>query len=207
MVFFTLTLLLLASALYFDLRYQRIPNKLCLAGLLAAFALQAYDNQWLGLGQAVLGVGAALALLLPAYYFRYLGAGDVKLMVAVGAFSGPTLLFWSVVFGLIFGTFTSFFIALYKVGWSGFIKMISRHYIYSEKVYTDKKSDTDSKSNSKAVTSGKATKGKVAGALQVPYAPALALGWLLACLLSPEIGPEIAAAIAPKIEALLTSIK
>jgi len=200
MVFFTLTLLLLASALYFDLRYQRIPNKLCLAGLLAAFALQAYDNQWLGLGQAVLGVGAALALLLPAYYFRYLGAGDVKLMVAVGAFSGPTLLFWSVVFGLIFGTFTSFFIDLYKVGWSGFIKMISRHYIYSEKAYTDKKSGTDNKSNSKAATS---TKGKVAGALQVPYAPALALGWLLACALS----PEIAAAIAPEIEALLTSIK
>jgi len=196
------TLLLLLSALYFDLRYQFIPNKLCLAGLLAAFALQAYSNQWLGLGQAILGASAALALLLPAYYFRYLGAGDVKLMLAVGAFSGPTLLFWSVVFGLIFGTFTSFFIALYKVGWSGFIKMISRHYIYS-----DSDSDTDSKSNSKAVTSDKADKSKVAGALQVPYAPALALGWLLACALSPEIGPEIAAAIAPEIEALLSSIK
>jgi len=183
--------MLLLSALYFDLRYQRIPNKLCLAGLLAAFALQGYSNQWYGLGQALLGAGAALILLLPAFYFRYLGAGDVKLMVAVGAFSGPTLLFWSVVFGLIFGTFTSFFIALYKVGWSGFIKMISRHYIYS-----------DSKSNSKAVTSDKAAKSKVAGALQVPYAPALTLGWLLACVLSPEIGT----AIAPEIEALLSSI-
>ena len=191
------TLSLLLSALYLDLRYQRIPNKLCLAGLLAALALQAYINQWHGLGQALLGVGAALALLIPAFYFRYLGAGDVKLMVAVGAFSGPTLLFWSVVFGLIFGTFTSFFIAIYKVGWSGFIKMISRHYIYSDSV-----SGTGSKSNSKAVTSDKATKSKVAGALQVPYAPALALGWLLACVLSPEIAAEIA----PEIEALLSSI-
>lgn len=183
------TLLLLFSALYLDLRYQRIPNKLCLAGLLAAFGLQAYLYQWLGLGQALLGAGTAMVLLLPAFYFRYLGAGDVKLMVAVGAFSGPTLLFWSVVFGLIFGTFTSFFLALYKVGWSGFIKMISRHYIYSE---------NKSNANGKAMTSGKASKGTVAGALQVPYAPALALGWLIACALSPEIGPEI--------EALLNSI-
>jgi len=195
MLLFAVTLALLTNALYLDLRYQRIPNKLCLTGLLAAFALQGYFNQWYGLGQALLGAGAALALLLPAFYFRYLGAGDVKLMVAVGAFSGPTLLFWSVVFGLIFGTFTSFFIALYKVGWSGFIKMISRHYIYS---------DSNSNVNGNAATS---TKGKVAGALQVPYAPALALGWLLACALSPEVGPEIAAAIAPEIEALLSSIK
>jgi len=189
------TLALLTSALYLDLRYQRIPNKLCLAGLLAALALQAYLYQWYGIGQALLGAGAALALLLPAFYFRYLGAGDVKLMVAVGAFSGPTLLFWSVVFGLIFGTFTSFFIALYKVGWSGFIKMISRHYIYS---------DSNSNANGKAATSDK---GKVAGALQVPYAPALALGWMLACVLSPEVGPEITAAFAPEIEALLSTFK
>jgi len=172
-----------------------------LAGLLAAFALQGYFYQWLGLGQALLGAVAALALLLPAFYFRYLGAGDVKLMVAVGAFSGPTLLFWSVVFGLIFGTFSSFFLALYKVGWSGFIKMISRHYVYSEKVYTDKKSNTESGTDSKKHTN------KVTGALQVPYAPALTLGWLLACVLSPEIGPEITAAISPEIEALLSTIK
>lgn len=183
MIFLALTLLLLLSALYLDLRYQRIPNKLCLAGLLAAFALQAYINQWYGVGQALLGVGAALALLLPAFYFRYLGAGDVKLMIAVGAFSGPTLLFWSVVYGIIFGTFTSFFIALYKVGWSGFIKILSRHYI--------------SAGNKVNATSD----NKVTGALQVPYAPALALGWLLACYLSPEIGPEIGQNIA----ALLSS--
>ncbi len=44
-----LTLLMLFCALYLDLRYQRIPNKLCLAGLLAALALQAYLYQWYGL--------------------------------------------------------------------------------------------------------------------------------------------------------------
>jgi prepilin peptidase CpaA len=129
MVLLIVTLLLLFSALYFDLRYQRIPNKLCLVGLLAALVLQGYTSQWQGLGQVLLGAGLALLLLLPAFYFRCLGAGDVKLMIAVGALSGPVLLFWSVVYGIIFGTFTSFFLALYKVGWSGFIKMISQGFI------------------------------------------------------------------------------
>ena len=188
MIMLTVTLLLLLSALYFDLRYQRIPNKLCLLGIVIALVLQSYNSQWYGLGQALLGAGAALALLLPAFYFRYLGAGDVKLMIAVGAFSGPEILFWSVVYGIIVGTFTSFFLALYKVGWSGFIKILSRHYISSGNK-TPENSDN-----------------KVAGTLQVPYAPALALGWLLACYLSPEIGPEIGDEIGPKIAALLSSI-
>ena len=166
-----ITLLLLLSALYFDLRYQRIPNKLCFLGLLAALILQVYIDQWLGLGQALLGASLALLLLLPAFYFRCLGAGDVKLMIAVGALSGPVLLFWSVLYGIIFGTFTSFFLALYKVGWSGFIKMISQGFI---------KHNTSNKNPS---------------AVFVPYAPALVLGWLLACYLSPEIGPEISAKI------------
>ncbi|ALO34040.1 hypothetical protein CMT41_04345 [Colwellia sp. MT41] len=183
MLMLLVTLLLLFSALYFDLRYQRIPNKLCLAGLLAAFALQAYYSQWQGLGQVVLGASLALALLLPAFYFRCLGAGDVKLMVAVGALSGPTLLFWSLVYGIIFGTFTSFFLALYKVGWSGFIKMLSHAFI--------KKSSAKSSEKQSAVL--------------VPYAPALALGWLFACYLSPEIGPEIAAEITAVITAVITA--
>ena len=123
------SLVLLFSALYFDLRYQRIPNKLCLLGLLAALILQVYIDQWHGVGQALLGGGAAFFLLLPAFYFRCLGAGDVKLMIAVGALSGPVLLFWSVVYGIIFGTFTSFFLVLYKVGWSGFITMARQGFI------------------------------------------------------------------------------
>jgi prepilin peptidase CpaA len=170
-----ITLLLLLSALYFDLRYQRIPNKLCLLGLLAALVLQVYNSQWQGLVQALLGAGTALALLLPAFYFRCLGAGDVKLMIAVGAFSGPVLLFWSVVYGIIFGAFTSFALALYKVGWSGFFKLFSQGFI---KHNVSKKSDFSSNK-------------EASSAVLVPYAPALVLGWLLACYLSPDLTAKI----------------
>jgi len=133
--------------------------------------LQVYNSQWQGLAQALLGAGTALALLLPAFYFRCLGAGDVKLMIAVGAFSGPILLFWSVVYGIIFGAFTSFALALYKVGWSGFFKLFSQGFI---------KQSGFSNNNKEA-----------SSAVLVPYAPALVLGWLLACYLSPDLAAKI----------------
>ena len=146
MITLIVTLLLLASALYLDLRYQRIPNKLCLFALLLALLLQGFSGQWQGLAQALLGAGLALLLLLPLYRLGWLAAGDVKLMLAVGALSGPTLLLWSVAYGIIFGIFTSFLLAFYQVGWSGIKKMMTRHFIHS-----NDKTSNKSKQGEKAI--------------------------------------------------------
>jgi prepilin peptidase CpaA len=43
----------------------------------------------LGAGTALLGVLVGLALFLPLYLLRAMGAGDVKLLAALGAFMGP----------------------------------------------------------------------------------------------------------------------
>jgi prepilin peptidase CpaA len=167
MLLLAVTLVLLLIALYLDLRYQRIPNKLCLFALLFALLLQGISGQWQGLEQALLGAGLALLLLLPLYGVRWLAAGDVKLMVAVGALSGPSLLLWSVAYGIIFGIFTSLLLALYKVGWSGIIALMTRRFIKSKNKGRNGEQSTPM--------------------LQVPYAPALALGWLIACYLDPNI--------------------
>ncbi|MBA6390715.1 prepilin peptidase [Colwellia sp. BRX10-3] len=167
---------MLSSALYLDLRYQRIPNKLCLYAFVLALLLQSINGQWQGLAQALLGAGLAFALLLPAYVFRWLAAGDVKLMIAVGALSGPQLLLWSVLYGIIFGTFTSFALALYKVGWSGMKKMMKKHFVHA-----------GVNGGVKAGVDGADIHGVAVPVLQVPYAPALALGWLMACYLDPSI--------------------
>lgn len=163
MLILSATLLLLLSALYLDLRYQRIPNLLVLMALGLALLLHGYLEQWAGLLMALQGAGLALAMLLPAYAIRWLGAGDVKLMIAVGAFAGPQLLFWSVVYGIICGAFTSFALVLFKVGGKGLLNIIKRRYIR-------RKAD-----------------GTQEAPLQVPYAPALALGWLLACFNEPAV--------------------
>lgn len=90
---------LLAGATWHDWRTRRIPNRLVLCGTLAGLALNSllphgaglFDAPFggLGLAQALAGAATGLALLLPMYLLRALGAGDVKLMAMCGAFLGP----------------------------------------------------------------------------------------------------------------------
>ena len=90
---------LLGVALWHDLRSRRIPNRLVLCGTVAGLLLHTFmppgdglfDPAFGGLGllTTLAGAGAGLALLLPMYLLRALGAGDVKLMAMCGAFLGP----------------------------------------------------------------------------------------------------------------------
>lgn len=72
-----------------DIRTRRIPNWVVLAGLLLGLAGNAYLYGWAGLMRAGLGLGLALLVYLPLHIVRGMGAGDVKLMAAVGAIAGP----------------------------------------------------------------------------------------------------------------------
>lgn len=87
-----LTLLgtLLALALVCDAAQRRIPNWLILAGLSAGLAC----SLWAGPGEpppvaSLLGALTGLAIMLPLYALGTMGAGDAKLMTAVGSFLGP----------------------------------------------------------------------------------------------------------------------
>lgn len=84
-----LLLALVLTAAVFDFLYRRIPNWLVLCALLAAVSLRIVLGGWQGLGEAAAGFGFAFAVYLIFYALRAMGAGDVKLMAAVGAISGP----------------------------------------------------------------------------------------------------------------------
>jgi prepilin peptidase CpaA len=72
-----------------DLLAHRIPNRLTASTLAAGFVLQMAGSGWTGLSAACLGTLVGLALLLPFYVLRAMGAGDVKLLAALGACLGP----------------------------------------------------------------------------------------------------------------------
>jgi prepilin peptidase CpaA len=94
---------LVTIAAYFDMRYRRVPNWLVASGLCSGVAL----NVWLigpgGAAVALLGALAGLALLLPFYLVHGVGAGDVKLLSAVGALVGPQVLLSVAIYGALVG--------------------------------------------------------------------------------------------------------
>jgi prepilin peptidase CpaA len=75
-----------------DLRWRRIPNWWTLPGLLVGLLLNAFLAGWQGTKSSLLGALLGLALLLPFVFVRSLGAGDWKLVGALGAFLGPSRL-------------------------------------------------------------------------------------------------------------------
>ena len=80
---------LLGVAVVTDLRSQRIPNRLIVAGIVAALGLQ----MWLhgaaeGTWRWATGFLAGLAPFVLLYIVRAVGAGDAKLMGCVGACVG-----------------------------------------------------------------------------------------------------------------------
>ncbi len=80
------------GAAWFDWRSRRIPNWITVPGLFVGIAINTFAWGWPGTRSALAGAGLALALLLPLVLLRGLGAGDWKLMGALGAFLGPSKL-------------------------------------------------------------------------------------------------------------------
>ncbi|WP_152206446.1 A24 family peptidase [Marinobacter changyiensis] len=82
-------LLLLWISAAWDLRHQRIPNLIVFTGAGIGTALQFVFFGFDGLLEAFSGLGLGLAIFMPGYLVGTTGAGDVKLMAAVGTFLGP----------------------------------------------------------------------------------------------------------------------
>lgn len=72
-----------------DLRTRRIPNRLTVSALVAGIGLNSLLGGWHGLYLSLEGAALGLGLLLPVVLLRGLGAGDWKLMGALGALVGP----------------------------------------------------------------------------------------------------------------------
>lgn len=106
-----------------DWRSRRIPNWLTVPGLLAGIAFNAGISGWSGVKTSLLGAGLGLGLLLPFVVIRSLGAGDWKLMGALGAVLGPQRLI-VVLLGTIFA---NGIMAVILVIWKGRVRHTLRN--------------------------------------------------------------------------------
>ena len=71
-----------------DLISRRIPNKITAPVALAGLLLQIWASGWSGLLDGFLGFLSAFVFFLPFYLARWMAAGDIKLLMAVGACLG-----------------------------------------------------------------------------------------------------------------------
>ena len=97
------TYLVLAAALYFDVRERRIPNAVVLSCFIVGIAFQAVLPSAAGLSSSLLGFAFGLAILLPLFALGKFGAGDVKLLAALGALRGFSFIWRATLLGALAG--------------------------------------------------------------------------------------------------------
>jgi prepilin peptidase CpaA len=93
--------ILLAS--WIDYAQRRVPNWLNAALILVGFIAQAVYFGMQGVSTGFLGMATGFGLLIIPWLMNGMGAGDVKLMAAIGVWIGPWLTLCSFALGAILG--------------------------------------------------------------------------------------------------------
>ena len=108
---------LVLAAAATDLASRRIPNVLIAIGLIASLMVQTLSPMGLGGLAWLLGTLTGFALFVPVYALRGMGAGDVKLMMVVGAFVGPHMALKIALVTFVIGGVWSLAVILLKGKW------------------------------------------------------------------------------------------
>src|SRR5262245_9642334 len=90
-------------AVVWDLRTRRIPNVLTFGATIAALAVHWYFGGFTGAGRTLGGWAVGFAFFFPFFALGGMGAGDVKLVGAIGAWLGPMPAVWVALFTSIAG--------------------------------------------------------------------------------------------------------
>jgi prepilin peptidase CpaA len=82
-----------AAACWFDVRTRRIPNALTFSAAAVGLVVVTVIHSGQGTVSSVAGFLVGLAVFFPLFVLRGLGGGDVKLMGALGAWLGTSMIF------------------------------------------------------------------------------------------------------------------
>jgi prepilin peptidase CpaA len=105
-------------AVGWDLKTRRIPNLLTFGAALAALVVHGYAGGFSGAGMSLAGWLVGAAFFLPFFALGGMGAGDVKLMAALGAWLGPSEIVWVALYSSVAGGV----MALVVAAFSGYLK-------------------------------------------------------------------------------------
>jgi prepilin peptidase CpaA len=97
-----------------DLRSRRVPNWLTLGIAVAGLTLAATRLSGLSFGSALAGLALGLVVMLPGHVIGATGAGDVKLLAALGTMLGPKAVALAFVYAAIAGGVLAVLVALQR---------------------------------------------------------------------------------------------
>jgi prepilin peptidase CpaA len=100
-----------ASA-FVDLRCRRVPNALSGAIAAAGVLSAALHATHVTVAASLIGMGVGLLLMLPGHLIGGTGAGDVKLLAALGALLGPMGIAMAFLYTAIAGGLLAAFVAM-----------------------------------------------------------------------------------------------
>lgn len=95
--------IILVTALITDISSRKIPNMLTFPSMIIAIGYHSLLNGFNGFLFSIEGIGLGMAAFILIYMVGGMGAGDVKLMGAVGGFLGPEGIFAACIFTALFG--------------------------------------------------------------------------------------------------------
>lgn len=94
---------LLLSAVYTDLRYGKIYNKITMPCIAIGIALSTISGGGTGLLSSLAAVVLVLGIYLMLASLAGIGGGDIKLLMAVGALMGVHFVGWSMLMTAVIG--------------------------------------------------------------------------------------------------------
>jgi len=112
-----LALLVALWAGWLDWRFRRIPNWLTVSGFVLGLGINGLLSGWSGILSGLEGTGIGLGVFLIPVMLRGIGAGDLKLMGALGACLGP----WKLV--------TVLFVSIFIAGIMAIVEIIRKKHV------------------------------------------------------------------------------
>jgi len=164
------TLIVLAVATFTDLRSRRIPNWLVVPFLVIGISVSTWLHGWHGLGQSFEGLGLGLLIYGFLFWMGGMGAGDVKLCAAIGAWIGPAQLLLALVLTAMAG-------GIMVLCWITYRKVLKRLLLGAGDLIFGRNPDGI----------GRDPETSIADMLKrkMPYAPAIAIGTLISFFAAP----------------------
>jgi prepilin peptidase CpaA len=155
-----LLFIMLGVALYTDMRFGKIYNKLVFPSMVLGIVLAAGRLGMMGVFQSLEGIGLVAALYLILAPAGAFGGGDAKLFMAIGSLMGVGFVCWALAYSALIGGVMAVLIA-------------ARHRILISTARNAVMSFFHA-----GLLSG------ISGGSRFRYTPAIALGALLTCLLN-----------------------